>query len=472
MLKNYNPVIVFAFSKRECEGLALTLSKFEFNSADEQATVEKIFANAITGLAPADRTLPQIENILPLLRRGIGIHHGGLLPILKEVIEILFQEGVIKVLFATETFSIGLNMPAKTVVFTAARKFDGHEFRDLSSGEYIQMSGRAGRRGLDDRGVVIMMCDEKLEPAAAKTMIKGEADRLDSAFHLGYNMILNLMKIEVISPEYMLERCFLQFQSSAGVPVLEEGAQFSLSDCDSPHPSSELKREEEAKGSIVVPDEDLVAQYYEYRQQLDQMSADFREVIHHPSYSLPFLQPGRLVKVKHKDLDFGWGVIINYQKRVPPKARRPAISSRAGITNVTVPQNQPVPKDDIPPHEQYIVDVLLNCAQDSTVPKDRSTVTATPGGVLPCPSGQKGEPLVLPVLLSTLNGMSHLRIFLPKDLRSIGARETVWKSVLEVQRRSPDGVPFLDPIENMGIKDEKFKVLVKVRSHLLSTIPL
>ena len=126
-------------------------------------------------------------------------------------------------LFATETFSIGLNMPAKTVVFTAARKFDGREFRNISSGEYIQMSGRAGRRGLDDRGVVIMMCDEKLEPTSAKEMVKGEADRLDSAFHLGYNMILNLMKVEGISPEYMLERCFFQFQSSAGIPALEDG---------------------------------------------------------------------------------------------------------------------------------------------------------------------------------------------------------------------------------------------------------
>jgi len=91
--------------------------------------------------------------------------------------------------------------------------------------------------------------------------------------------------------------------------------------CDSPYPPSELKREEEAKDSIVVPDEELVTQYYEYRQQLDQMTADFREVVHHPSYSLPFLQPGRLVKVKHKDLDFGWGVIINYQKRLSPKVR-------------------------------------------------------------------------------------------------------------------------------------------------------
>src|SRR6201996_7148224 len=132
MLKNYNPVIVFAFSKRECEALALTLSKYEFNSADEQAKVDKRFANAIAGLAPSDRTLPQVENLLPLLRRGIGIHHGGLLPIIKEVIEILFQENLIKVLFATETFSIGLNMPAKTVVFTSVEKFDGISMRNLT----------------------------------------------------------------------------------------------------------------------------------------------------------------------------------------------------------------------------------------------------------------------------------------------------------------------------------------------------
>lgn len=223
MAKNYNPVIVFAFSKRECEALALTLSKSDFNSTDEQDLVQNIFTSAIDALAPADRLLPQIVNLLPLLKRGIGIHHGGLLPILKEVIEILFQEGLIKVLFATETFSIGLNMPAKTVVFTAARKFDGTAFRNLSSGEYIQMSGRAGRRGLDERGVVIMMCDEKLEPSSAKEMIKGQADRLDSAFRLGYNMVLNLMKVEGVSPEYMLERCFFQFQKGRGVPVLEEG---------------------------------------------------------------------------------------------------------------------------------------------------------------------------------------------------------------------------------------------------------
>ncbi|CAL1711225.1 unnamed protein product [Somion occarium] len=408
------------------EGIYLVVNeKGEFR--EEQDMITSIFNNAIDNLASDDRQLPQITNLLPLLKRGIGIHHGGLLPILKEVIEILFQEGLIKVLFATETFSIGLNMPAKTVVFTTVRKFDGREFRNLSSGEYIQMSGRAGRRGLDDRGVVIMMVDEKLEPAAAKGMIKGEADRLDSAFHLGYNMVLNLLKVEGISPEYMLERCFFQFQSSAGVPMLED----------------ELRREEEKRKSVVIPDEPLVAEYYDYRQQLDQMASDFKEVITHPSYSLPFLQSGRLVKVKYQKLDFGWGVIINYQKRVPPK-------------------NRPVPiPDEISPHEQYVVDVLLNCAVGSNVPKDRNATTPTPGDVQPCPSGQKGTPLVVPVLLSTIDAISLLRVALPKDIRSSQAREQVWKSVLEVQRRFPEGIGLLDPIQNMKITDDKFKALVK-----------
>jgi len=100
------------------------------------------------------------------------------------------------------------------------RKFDGKDFRNLTSGECawasswvsltvadIQMSGRAGRRGLDDRGIVVMMVDEKLEPSAARNMVSGQADRLNSAFHLGYNMILNLMRVEGVSPDFMLERC-------------------------------------------------------------------------------------------------------------------------------------------------------------------------------------------------------------------------------------------------------------------------
>lgn len=163
-----------------------------------------------------------MEHILPLLKRGIGIHHSGLLPIIKETIEILFGEGLIKALFATETFAMGLNMPARTVVFTNARKFDGTDFRWITSGEYIQMSGRAGRRGLDERGIVILMIDEKMSPSVGKELIKGKPDAINSAFHLTYNMVLNLLRVEEVNPEYMLQHSFYQFQHYAHVPKLTE----------------------------------------------------------------------------------------------------------------------------------------------------------------------------------------------------------------------------------------------------------
>lgn len=432
MVKNYNPVIVFAFSKKECEALALQMSKLEFNTEDEKNMVSLVFNNAIGALSEEDRSLPQIEHILPLLRRGVGIHHGGLLPILKEIIELLFQEGLIKVLFATETFSIGLNMPAKTVVFTAVRKWDGKEFRNLTSGEFIQMSGRAGRRGLDDRGIVIMMFDEKLEPSSAKTMVKGEADRLNSAFHLGYNMILNLMRVEGISPEYMLERCFFQFQSAATVPQLE----------------NELEEARKQFDQLEVPKEEQANEYFDLRKQLEDLNRDFGEIITHPTYSLPFLQPGRMVHVQHGDLDFGWGCVVNYQKRALPKGKNASNSDESE-------------------HSQYIVDCLLEVARGAVIPSAKDVARGSNSlvsGVQPPLRGQEGEMAVVPVLLSTLQSISGLRLILPKDLRSRDARQQVKSRLNEVFRRFPaktKGIPLLDPIKDMKISDESFKTLLQ-----------
>ncbi|CCK70525.1 ATP-dependent RNA helicase MTR4 KNAG_0E02660 [Huiozyma naganishii CBS 8797] len=423
--KKYNPVIVFSFSKRDCEELALKMSKLDFNSDDEKDALTKIFTNAIALLPETDRELPQIKHILPLLRRGIGIHHSGLLPILKEVIEILFQEGFLKVLFATETFSIGLNMPAKTVVFTSVRKWDGKQFRWVSGGEYIQMSGRAGRRGLDDRGIVIMMIDEKMEPQVAKGMVKGQADRLDSAFHLGYNMILNLMRVEGISPEFMLEHSFYQFQNVVSVPVMEKKL-------------LELGKEAE---SIHVEDEENVKSYYELRQTLDSYNEDVRHIMTHPANALSFLQPGRLVEVVVNGTEnYGWGAVVDFAKRI----------------------NKRNPTAVYTDHESYIVNVVVGTMYiDSPVNLLKPFTTDFPEGIRPAKEGEKSMCVIIPVTLESIHAIGNLRLYMPKDVKASGQKDTVGKSLKEVERRHPKGIPLLDPIKNMKIEDEDFQKLLR-----------
>ncbi|KAH8691785.1 ATP-dependent RNA helicase-like protein DOB1 [Phaeosphaeriaceae sp. PMI808] len=430
MIKNYNPVIVFSFSKRECENYALSMSQLAFNDDSEKAMVAKVFNSAIEMLSEEDRSLPQIQHILPLLRRGIGVHHSGLLPILKETIEILFQEGLIKVLFATETFSIGLNMPAKTVVFTSVRKFDGVTQRWVTPSEFIQMSGRAGRRGLDDRGIVIMMINEQMDPTVAKEIVRGKQDNLNSAFHLGYNMVLNLMRVEGISPEFMLERCFFQFQNTAGVSNLEK----------------QLQEFENERSNTVITDEATVKDYYTLRQQLDAHTKDMRDVIMHPNFCMPFLQNGRLVKVKFNGYDFGWGAVT---QAIPRKANRGEVFE---------------------PQESYIVEVLLVIASDTRFMHQVSD--GIPAGMRPPPLGDKGKMEIVPILLNTIEAIGHLRIFLPVELKTQEQKNNMRKTLDEVQRRFPDGIAILDPIEDMKIKDDSFKRLLRkievLESRLLS----
>ncbi|KAK6454345.1 dead-box family helicase required for mRNA export from nucleus [Scheffersomyces xylosifermentans] len=421
-LKRYNPVIVFSFSKRDCESLALKMSKLDFNTDDEREALSKIFSNAISLLPEADKELPQIKNILPLLKRGIGIHHSGLLPILKEIIEILFQEGLLKVLFATETFSIGLNMPAKTVVFTSVRKWDGVGFRWVSGGEYIQMSGRAGRRGLDDRGIVIMMIDEKMEPQVAKGMVKGQADRLDSAFHLGYNMILNLMRVEGISPEFMLEQSFYQFQNAASVPLMEKTLQ-------------DLTLE---YNSIQIDDESTVKEYYDLKKQLDKYQDDVRKVITHPGYILPFLQEGRVIKVKIGEFDYGWGMVTSFSKRNNKR-------------------NQ-----NFTEYESYIVNVFVyTMFVDSPVNLIKPFNPVFPEGIRPAKAGEKSRVEYIPITLDSIEKISSVRLRVPEDLKSAAAKKTLLKTMKDLPKRLPDGIPLMDPVENMKITDNDFQLLLK-----------
>ncbi|CAN6448867.1 unnamed protein product [Victoria cruziana] len=417
MQRQYDPVIVFSFSKRECEFLAMQMARMDLCDDEEKQVTESIFWSAMDILSDDDKKLPQVSNMLPLLKRGIGVHHSGLLPILKEVIEILFQEGLIKCLFATETFSIGLNMPAKTVVFTNVRKFDGDKFRWITSGEYIQMSGRAGRRGIDERGICILMVDEKLEPSTAKTMVKGSADCLNSAFHLSYNMLLNQMRCEDGDPENLLKNSFYQFQLDRALPDLGKQA----------------KDLEEERDSIVIDDEEEVKDYYSLLQQHRSLRNEIHDIILRPKYCLPFLRPGRLLRINCSrndekdpclsiDGNTTWAVLINFER----------VKSSLEDSESRKPEDA-----------NYAIDILTRCAANKDVPGKRSLKIV--------PISEPGEPLVVSIPLEQVHSLSSVCILMPKDLLPLEARENTLKKVPEVLSRFPDGVPLVDPEEDMEV---------------------
>lgn len=421
--RKFHPVIVFSFSRRECEQYATSMAKVDFNSEEEKDVVNDVFTNAIQCLSEEDRELLPIKLILPLLERGIAMHHSGLLPIVKEVVEILFQEGLIKALFATETFAMGLNMPAKTVVFTAVRKWDGDSHRWMSSGEYIQMSGRAGRRGKDERGISIIMIDEQMDMNTCKELVLGKPAPLVSTFRLSYYTLLNLMSRAEgqFDSEYVIKNSFHQFQHDKALPEVED----------------KVSKLEQEAATLDAVGEDSIAEYHRLRLRIVQLEKQMMSEILRPERILIFLAPGRLVKVRDGADDWGWGVVVNVVKKQP------------GGQSILPSSILMSPRPSF-----YLVDTLLYCAsgvvQDGPRQKPR-----------PCLKGEKGEMHVVPVQMSLICGVSALRVAVPQDLRPVEARQSVLMAIQELERRFPDGLPKLDPIEDMKIDDPDFLKIVK-----------
>ncbi|KAL9107716.1 MAG: hypothetical protein Q9227_007431 [Pyrenula ochraceoflavens] len=238
--ENLLPTCIFVFSKKRCEENADSMSNQDFCTASEKSAIHMIIEKSIARLKPEDRALPQILRLRELLGRGVAVHHGGLLPIAKEIVEILFARTLVKVLFATETFAMGLNLPTRTVVFSGYRKFDAKDFRNLTPGEYTQMAGRAGRRGKDLVGTVVIVSQGKTEapPAAElRQMVLGDPTKLRSQFRLTYNMMLNLLRVEALKIEEMIKRSFSENATQALLP--EQQKQVNLSEAN----LAKIKRE-------------------------------------------------------------------------------------------------------------------------------------------------------------------------------------------------------------------------------------
>ncbi|CAD6198058.1 unnamed protein product [Caenorhabditis auriculariae] len=206
------PMVAFVFSRKRCDDNAQILQTMDLTTQVEKSHVRKFFQQCVEQLKGSDKMLPQVLQMRELCLRGFAVHHSGILPILKEVVELLFQKGYVKILFATETFAMGVNMPARCVVFDSIVKHDGTQKRILNAGEYIQMAGRAGRRGLDPTGTVIVLCKDPAVPQAAdlQVLMNGAALRLESKFRVTYSMLLNLLRVEQLRIEDMLQRSYAE----------------------------------------------------------------------------------------------------------------------------------------------------------------------------------------------------------------------------------------------------------------------
>lgn len=205
------PAIFFIFSRKKCFNLA---NKVSVCLVDRETAIkidhliDSYLIKHTIEKTVWDR-LPQVVEIRRLLVMGIGVHHSGLLPILKEITELLFAQGLLQLLFATETFAVGVNMPTRTVVFPELTKFcDGYDQpRMINPDEYLQMSGRAGRRGLDKYGTVIHLpFSEVYDKTDIRNLLLGTSSSIDSKFKLNYAFVLNHLNPDIITHSYLYKQ--------------------------------------------------------------------------------------------------------------------------------------------------------------------------------------------------------------------------------------------------------------------------
>ena len=443
-----NPSIVFSFSKKDCEDRALALSKMDFTTPEEKQLIEIIYTKAIQTLSADDQNLPQIQMMLPILKKGIGIHHGGMLPIVKECVELIFQEGLIKTLFSTETFSMGINMPAKTVVFTSVEKWDGEQHRWLGGGEYIQMSGRAGRRGIDDMGITIMMLDKKMDPEVCRNMLNGKADPLLSSFHLNYNQLVNLYRLEGMESEYIVKRSFRQFQSERSVPLLKQQLGELYAKYVTNYPPNYEK-------------EELINKLIDVQKQIEIFEEQARKIIIQPEYVRPFLIPGRMIKLD----DFGFGVVIKCKTQnieITKKKKKEELLKRSkneddeefvDINNF----EEDIPEDLIDEDKPtYVVDTLVYVS--NYVDSNNKLV---PGNL----AKKDGKMGVVPFMIEAIQAISPIVIKLPENLKEQSNIDLTEKIIREVHKRF-DSIPLMDPIKEMDIKEPKLKDILTKKENL------
>ena len=228
------PCILFTLSIRRVEKIAERLVKENSAGAlipvlpdDRNSTkaavkirLKRLVDSALAKLEPENRKLPQVNKVCAFLEAGVAIHHSGILPMLRELCELAFKKKLVAFLIATETFAMGMNFPAKTVLFDSVKKNDGRTFRGLTPAEYTQMSGRAGRRGIDKAGHVFIMCKKLqfLEREAVLNALFGLERALESKFRITHVMALRAVRSYRGRFVDFANKSFIQFDANQLMP--------------------------------------------------------------------------------------------------------------------------------------------------------------------------------------------------------------------------------------------------------------
>lgn len=224
--KEMLPAIYFLFSRRDCEEYAQRMAVMRTNLAREPEVLRRIahvIASHLAMMRTEDHELRQVQLITQLAQQGIGFHHAGLLPILKQLVEMLFSQGLMQVVFATDTLALGVNMPARSVVIGRLTKWDGRQRRLLIPNEFQQMAGRAGRRGMDPRGYVVVPHSPWIRFNDMLRIATGELEPVMSAFAIRYNTVLNLWDPPHGNRvRHVLQQSLAQFQSARRARTLED----------------------------------------------------------------------------------------------------------------------------------------------------------------------------------------------------------------------------------------------------------
>jgi ATP-dependent RNA helicase HelY len=214
------PAITFIFSRAGCEGAVLQClrANLRLNTPAEAGEVLRVVEERTAMIPDEDLHVLGYHEWLDGLRRGIAAHHAGMLPTFKEVVEELFVRGLVKAVFATETLALGINMPARTVVLERLVKWNGEAHVDVTPGEYTQLTGRAGRRGIDVEGHAVVIWSHGVDPAAVAGLASTRTYPLKSSFRPSYNMAVNLVgQVGRERARVLLESSFAQFQADRAV---------------------------------------------------------------------------------------------------------------------------------------------------------------------------------------------------------------------------------------------------------------